>query len=83
MKFEFAEICPEIVSRKRANGGSMSRRGLLRSFQRHVKAGRDIDGALKHLIQSEQIGARTNKSPKGGRMQVIDRVVEWAVDSAD
>ena len=61
----------------------MSRRDLLRSFQRHVKAGRDIDGALNHSIQSEQIEARTNKSPKGGRMQVIDRVVEWAVDSAD
>ena len=60
VKFEFAEICPEIVSRKRANGGSMSRRDLLRSFQRHVKAGRDIDGALNHLIQSEQIPEPTS-----------------------
>ena len=76
VKFEFSEICPEIVSRMRAKGGSMSHRDILRSFQRHVKAGKDIHGALNHLLQSEQIKSTSSKSSKGGRVQVVYRIVE-------
>src|SRR5262249_6018898 len=58
-ELQFSKICPEIIVRIRNNGGLMSRRDVLRSFQRHVKRGVDIDAALRHLIQSEQIEAET------------------------
>jgi hypothetical protein len=69
---QFAEICPKIVRRVVERGGEMSRRDLLRSFERQVKRGVDIEQALKHLLGSEQLVGEVKAGP--GRPSIIYRV---------
>lgn len=76
IKFEFSEICPKIVGRIRDNGGSMSRREILRAFQRHVKRGVDIEAAMTHLVNAEQVERKEIKSEKGGRSSVVYSLLE-------
>ena len=74
--FEFSEICPEILNRMRLRGGTMSRRDVLRSFEKHVKRGLDIELALKHLEDSERIIREEVKPHSGGRKSVVFTLME-------
>jgi len=76
MPLEFSEICPEIVKRVRDRGGEMSKRDIKRSFEKHVKRGIDIDLALKHLLESEQLVVVVTKPEKGGRPSTIYNLAE-------
>jgi hypothetical protein len=69
---EFADICPKIVRKVVEHGGEMSRRDLLRSFERQVKRGDDINGALRFLLLSEQLVFEEKSGP--GRRSIIFKI---------
>jgi hypothetical protein len=73
---EFSEICPEMLKRVRDRGGEMSERDIKRSFEKHVKRGDDINGALKHLVESGQLDKVVIKPEKGGRPSTIYKLAE-------
>jgi len=73
---EFAEMCAEMVRRVRDRGGEMSERDIKRSFEKHVKRGDDINGALKHLVESGQLDKVVTKPVKGGRPSTIYKLAE-------
>ena len=73
-ELQFSKICPEILVRIRNNGGRMARRDVLRSFQRHVKRGVDIDAALRHLIEAEQI--EVEQIPANQKSRKVYKLVE-------
>jgi hypothetical protein len=73
---EFAEMCAEMVRRVRDRGGEMSERDIKRSFEKHVRRGDDINGALRHLVESGQFDKVVIKPEKGGRPSTIYKLAE-------
>jgi hypothetical protein len=73
---EFAEMCPEMIRRVRDRGGEVSERDIKRSFEKHAKRGGDIDGALRHLVESGQLNKVVMKPKSGGRSSTIYRLAE-------
>src|SRR5262249_49122658 len=67
-KLEFSELCREIIRRIRLAGGAMSKRDLGRSFQNNVRFARDLQSALDHLAETEQLIYQ--KRDTGGRPSV-------------
>jgi hypothetical protein len=61
----FGELCKDIIRRIRAAGSKMSHRELGRSFQGNVRYKRDLDNALLHLVETEQL--LLEKIATGGR----------------
>src|SRR5262249_19760072 len=54
-KLEFGDLCREIVRRVKREGGSMHRREVGRSFQNNLRYGPELNRALYHLIDTEQL----------------------------
>jgi hypothetical protein len=54
----------------------MSERDVKRSFEKHVKRGGDIDGALRHLVESGQLNKVVMKPKSGGRPSTIYKLAE-------
>jgi hypothetical protein len=76
-RLEFSVLVPEIVKRVRARGGEWSERDIRRSFERLVSRGMDIDWALKHLLESEQMDKTvTYPSSLGGRPSITWKLRE-------
>jgi hypothetical protein len=71
-KLEFAELCKDIIRRVRQEGGSMSHRDLGRSFQGNVRFKKDLDSALLHLVDTEQL--LMDKASTGGRPSITYRI---------
>jgi hypothetical protein len=68
-KLEFDELCREIIRRIRRSGGTLKERDIKRSFQGNVRFRRDLDSALHHLTDSEQL--IFTKEQTGGRPSYI------------
>jgi len=64
-KYEFGELCREIIRRIRQAGGGMSRRDVGRSFQNNLKFGPELWRAIDHLAETEQVVEQ--KVETGGR----------------
>jgi Protein of unknown function (DUF3987) len=63
-KFEFGELCKEIIRRVRRNDGEMIEREIGRSFQNNVRYKRDLKDALEHLRETAQL-IRTRLNDQG------------------
>jgi len=64
-KLEFGELCREIMRRVKFEGGEMTKRDLGRSFQNNIRFKPDLDKALEHLVETEQLDRQ--KLGTGGR----------------
>jgi len=54
-KYEFGELCKEIIRRVRRSGGSMLERQIKRSFQNNVRYKHETNNALQHLLETDQL----------------------------
>jgi hypothetical protein len=73
-KLAFSELCREITKRIRKEGGSKSRRDILRAFQGNARYKRDLKEALDHLVESDQL--IEDKQETGGRPSLWYRLAE-------
>jgi DNA replicative helicase MCM subunit Mcm2 (Cdc46/Mcm family) len=67
-KYEFAELCREMIRRMRQSGGGMSGRDIGRSFQNNLKFGPELKRAIDHLVGTEQVIEQ--KVETGGRPSI-------------
>lgn len=67
-KLEFSELCREIIRRVRQDGGTMKHRDVGRSFQNNLRYKRDLQSALDHLTETNQL--IWTKEDTGGRPSI-------------
>ena len=67
-KLEFSELCREIIRRVRQAGGTMKHRDVGRSFQNNLRYKRDLQSALDHLVETNQLTLA--KEDTGGRPSI-------------
>jgi hypothetical protein len=71
---DFAGLCQRILDLLDANGGQITKREIKRRCTNYIHRGTDLDAALKHLDDAEQIRCRLETT--GGRPSIIYEKLE-------